>query len=105
MDCRDAATRAMSKYGEDWQTKEIHFNRRESHCYLSLEGSEANTVEGRRMYTDVQKVVDVDENRDILTCASTRERGTAQEWLCTGPDGQSITHDRFIELRKVDLEK
>jgi len=104
-DCRDAATAMMSKYGEGWQTKEIHFNVADNHCYLNLEGVDASTTSSdERIYSAAEKVVDVDENRDVIGCASTHERGATERWLCVGPNG-AITREQFLQLRNRYLER
>jgi len=107
IDCRDAALRLANTYRDGWQSKEIHYNHLNHGCYLSLDGSEAATTpDGKRLYNETQVVVDVNENRDVLSCAMARERGQAtEEWLCSGPNGETITHERFLDLRKRYLER
>jgi hypothetical protein len=106
-DCRDAALRLANNYQECWTTKDIHYNHLDHGCYLSLESAEVDTMpNGTRLYSQTQQVMDVNENRNILSCASTRERGQLMEqWLCSGPDSQTISHERFVELRKRYLER
>jgi hypothetical protein len=106
-DSRSEPLKLANTYQEGWQTKEIHYNHFDHGCYLSLEGTEAATnPDGKRLYSTTQTVMDVNENRDVLRCSSARERGqVTEEWLCSGPDGQSITHERFLDLRKHYLER
>jgi hypothetical protein len=99
-DCRDAAQRS-SRYKEQWDKHEIHYNRRDHGCYLSLEGSEFSP--SGKMRAVAELVVDVNENREILNCSCAQAEGTPLIWFCLDR-GDRIERERFLEVRKQYLE-
>ena len=100
-DCRDAAQRS-SQFKEQWKKREIHNNRRDHGCYLSVEGSETY---GADHLVRAEAVVDVNENRDVLGCSFAQKEGDPLNWLCLDREGDRITHERFLELRNQYLER
>jgi hypothetical protein len=100
-DCRDAASRS-TEFKKHWDKREIHYNRRDHGCYLSVEGSDSY---GGDHLVRAEIVVDINENRNILHCSFAQKSGDPLDWLCLDREGESITRERFLQLRKQYLER
>jgi hypothetical protein len=105
-DCRDAALRAGEKYKKEdgWNSKEIHFNRKVSKCYLSLEGIEGLSDDSPN-FSQSSVVVDVDENREAISCVMPHIKGQKDTYVCSGPDGKKITSVQISDSNAVRVLK
>lgn len=105
IDCREASIKQASQF-PGWQIGASHYDSKERRCFLSIEGTEAESdPKGVRLYTETLLLRDVDENRNFLSCTAAWRKGEDQSWLCNGPHFESISHDRFLELRERYLRE
>ena len=110
IDCRNAGLRAAQDYKpETWSTREIHYNRRDHHCYLNLEGSETGIIRDSHVTwrNEMALVRDVDENRDVASCDITSYN--SDDWettvICDAEGKGNVGLERFEELRRQYLER
>jgi hypothetical protein len=115
IDCRKTGLEVLKDYppvkgrdGFTWSTRDIHYNRQNQHCYVSLHGAQyyLNHETGALVVLTEEKVIDVDENRDVLSCLRSEENHKKTEWLCNVDHSpKRITHERFEELQRQYLER
>jgi hypothetical protein len=108
IDCREIGLRAAKDYLEEdgWLIKDIHYNHRDHHCYLSL--SAIPDLKGKNLGlavpTDVLR--DLDENRNLAVChKGTTDGKTTYASCMDGDQYKLISRERYEELRREYLER